>query len=142
MSLRHLKEFIKLGENRDLYNNNPDDKKCISCFGSVPKWDNSGLICLLPERANFFSSREDTKHALILELFILSTVKTCLMLWGTSDRFAMYEVNRKFQWWQPRVKKQHDHYSFLKESLNIIHKLESYFLSSFSWVLLNLYNYS
>ena len=54
------------------------------------------------------------------------------MLWGTSDQFAMYEVNRKFQWWQPRVKKQHDWCSFIKESLNIIHKLESYFLSSFS----------
>ena len=54
------------------------------------------------------------------------------MLWDTSDRFAMYEVNRKFWWWQLWVKKQHDHCSFLKESLNIIHKLESYFLSSFS----------
>ena len=33
---------------------------------------------------------------------------------------------------EPRVKKQHDRCFFLKESLNIIYKLESHFLSSFS----------
>lgn len=52
---------MEMGQNRDLYDNKPADKKRISCFGPVPSWGDSGLGCAHLERTGFFS-REDTKY--------------------------------------------------------------------------------